>query len=161
MKQFIFSFFLILGSYTLYAQNNLPYKPDADAATELQQAIQQAGNENKHVLVVVGGNWCPWCRMLSAYYHDNDTIAQYLSKEYVVVKVNYSKENKNPEVMKQLEYPQRFGFPVLVVLDDKGKRIHTQNSAYLEQGKGYSTKEMLNFLKAWSKPALDPEQYNK
>ena len=42
-------------------------------------------------------------------------------------RINYSKENKNPETMALLEYPQRFGFPVLVVLDAAGKP-----SAYAE-----------------------------
>ena len=60
--------------------------------------------------------------------------------------VNYSKENKNLAEMKKLEFPQRFGFPVFVILDSNGKRIHTQNSSYLEEGDGYSKKKVIDFL---------------
>jgi len=63
--------------------------------------------------------------------------------------------------MAELGYPQRFGFPVFVVLDDKGVRLHTQNSEYLEEGKGYSTDKILEFFKNWSTRALDPKSYEK
>jgi len=61
--------------------------------------------------------------------------------------------------LKKLEYPQRFGFPVFVILDSNGKRIHTQNSAYLEEDKGYSRKKVLDFLNQWSPDALNPNLY--
>jgi hypothetical protein len=32
--------------------------------------------------------------------------------------------------------PQRFGFPVFVIIDGDGNVLHTQDSALLEQGKG-------------------------
>jgi len=57
----------------------------------------------------------------------------------------------------QLEYPQRFGYPVFIILNAKGDRIHTQNSGYLEQDKGYDPKKVVDFLKQWSPAALDPK----
>ena len=56
--------------------------------------------------------------------------------------------------MKLLENPARFGFPVFVILDEQGKRIHTQNSAYLEEGKGYSEKKVAEFLNIWTPKAV-------
>jgi hypothetical protein len=81
--------------------------------------------------------------------------------DYVYLMINYSKENKNMDVMKQLEYPNRFGFPVFVVLDGKGKRIHTQDSGLLENVtvKGYDTTKVVTFLKQWNVKALDPAVY--
>jgi hypothetical protein len=75
--------------------------------------------------------------------------------------VNYSKENKNPKAMQILDYPQRFGFPVLVILDGEGKRIHTQNTLYIEEGRSYNEKEILDFLRAWNREAIDPENYKQ
>ena len=82
-----------------------------------------------------------------------------MEENFVIYHVNYSKENKNEDVLTSLGYPQRFGFPVFVVLDSKGNRLHTQNSAYLEEGKAYSTKKVLEFFKQWSPAAIDPKQY--
>jgi hypothetical protein len=57
------------------------------------------------------------------------------------------------------KYPQRFGFPVILVLDGGGNLIHTQNTLYLEKDKSYDEKRMIDFLKHWSPAALDPKNY--
>ena len=84
-----------------------------------------------------------------------------MGKNYIPVLVNYSKENRNFALLKKLEYPQRFGFPVFVILDSGGNRIHTQSSGYLEDGDGYSKKKVLEFLSQWSPDALDPGNYKE
>lgn len=61
--------------------------------------------------------------------------------------------------MASLGFPQRFGFPVFVILDNKGNRIHTQNSAFLEKDDGYDRERVLRFFQNWSPGALDPENY--
>lgn len=135
------------------------YRADADAANDLKNAIAQAQLENKHVLVQVGGNWCPWCLKLDHFSETDADIKQSIQNNYVRILINYSKENKNLPIMKQLDFPQRFGFPVLVILDQNGNRIHTQSTGYLEQDKAYNKKEVISFLKLWSPDALNPEHY--
>lgn len=143
----------LLQGHTAKAQVQI-YNPNANAIQDVNQAVELAGKQGKHVLVQVGGNWCPWCVKLNRIFTSDSTIIKVLDANFVLVKVNYSKENKNEMVLEKLEYPQRFGFPVLVVLDDHGKRIHTQDSGLLESGDGYDTKKILNFLKNWTKAAI-------
>ena len=81
-----------------------------------------------------------------------------------MVHLNYSPENKNLVILKKLEFPQRFGFPVLVILDKKGRRLHTQDSGFLEATKNtesiyYDKQKVLAFLTKWSPSALKPENY--
>lgn len=64
------------------------------------------------------------------------------------------KKNDKDPIWKELGFPQRFGFPVFVILDENGNRIHTQNSAYLEEGKGHSPAKIAEFLKHWSSAAV-------
>ncbi|MBA3827428.1 MAG: thioredoxin family protein [Taibaiella sp.] len=135
------------------------YHPDADAAKEIKAAVAKAGAENKHVLLQVGGNWCIWCMRFNDLVTSDFAINHLLAVNYVVVHVNYSPENTNDKVLASLGYPQRFGFPVFVILDGKGNRIHTQNSGYLEEGQGHSKKKVAEFLKQWSPAALSPESY--
>jgi thioredoxin-related protein len=135
------------------------YDPKADAMGEIRTAMSIAKKEGKHVYIQIGGNWCPWCIKLHNFLKSDAQIDSILHADYVAVKVNYSKENKNLEVLKMLEYPQRFGFPVLVILDTNGKRIHTQDSGFLESGNGYDRKKILSFLKNWSPTALQPRNY--
>jgi len=158
----IFFLIMFLLSAMLYAQDKVQiYDTMADARHDLQQAIQQAGQENKHVLIQVGGNWCPWCVKLHGFFETETVIDSILKADYVRVKINFSKENKNPETMTLLEYPQRFGFPVLVILDAAGKRLHTQNTGYLEKDKGYDVEKVKGFLLDWNRAAVNPATYQK
>jgi hypothetical protein len=56
--------------------------------------------------------------------------------------------------MKRLDNPGRFGYPVFVVLDDKGKVIHIQDSSFLEEGQGYDKAKVIRFFKNWTPPAV-------
>lgn len=159
MKKFIGIFILIAISLNLSAQTSKVYDPNANAQEAIEKAVKQAKNEGKHIFLQIGGNWCPWCIKFHRFVDSNAEIKNFVDANYVVVKVNYSKENKNLEILKSLDYPQRFGFPVFVVLDENGHRIHTQNSAYLEEDGSYSPKKVLLFYKQWSPEALNPANY--
>ncbi len=153
---------LIALSIGLYAQEKIQiYDPEADAGHDLQQSIQLAGQENKHVLVQVGGNWCPWCVKLHGFFGSETVIDSIIKADYITVRINYSKENKNPDVMALLGYPQRFGFPVLVILDGQGNRLHTQDTGYLELDKGYDPEKVKRFLLGWNRASIDPVTYRK
>jgi len=136
------------------------YHTDADVSKVFTEAIKQAQKEGKQVLLQIGGNWCKWCIRFDRFCSQNTTIDSLLKSNYVILHVNYNKEDKNPEFLARLDYPQRFGFPVFVIVDGTGRRIHTQNSWYLEDGKdSYDTKKVISFLEDWSVQALDPDQY--
>jgi thioredoxin-related protein len=137
------------------------YNPTADARAEIAFAVAKAAKENKNVFLQIGGNWCIWCIRFNNLVSQDPDLDKYLCDNFVIVHVNYSKENMNEKLLADLGYPQRFGFPVFVVLDNKGNRLHTQNSEYLEEGKGHSKDKVMEFLKDWSPAALDPKTYEK
>ncbi len=134
------------------------YNPKADARAEIAEALKRAQASNKHVLLQIGGNWCSWCFKLEKLYETNADVGAALESYYELVHVNYSPENKNLELMSELGKPQRFGFPVLVVLDQQGNRLHTQDSAFLERDEGHDPEKVMRFLKAWSVEALAPSK---
>ncbi|MGQ1911438.1 thioredoxin family protein [Marinifilum sp. RC60d5] len=135
------------------------YNPGADAKKDIENAVKKAKKGGKHVLIQVGGNWCPWCIKMHKFLETDPDVNQLLKKNYVFLEVNYSKENKNKEVLKSLGYPQRFGFPVMVVLNSKGERLHTQNTGNLEKDKAYDSRKVKSFLYNWRPDALNPEYY--
>lgn len=126
-----------------------PYKVEADAAAELEHIRSQAMKEQKHILVFVGGNWCVWCRRLDAFLH-NDEDLEALLEDYKVIHINYSRQNKNEKVLSALNDPQQHGFPVMVILDEKGRYIRTQSTEVLESGNGYDKEKVSTFLKEWT-----------
>jgi thioredoxin-related protein len=164
MKTTILTLLFLSFTLFLFSQEKAqPYNPDADAKADLKKAIGQAKKENKHVLVQVGGNWCPWCLRFHAMAKGAPVIDSLIKADYVYMLLNYSKENKNWDLMEQLQYPNRFGFPVFVVLDGDGKELHIQDSGFLEncKEKGYDTTKVVTFLRTWNVKALDPKSYPK
>jgi thioredoxin-related protein len=137
------------------------YNPDLDGMVQIDEALEAASTSGKHVFVQVGGNWCPWCILFDKYVKEDQELKDFVDKNYVVVHLNMSPENKNEESLARLGYPQRFGYPVFVVLDAKGKRVHTQNSGILEEGKGYNRKHVMGFFRNWTVVAVDPATYKK
>lgn len=162
MKNLFIIILLGLGLQTLSAQEKFNlYNPEADAKADISNATSKAKSENKHVFIQIGGNWCGWCKLFNDLTTTDEELKTYITENYEVVHLNYSKENQNLDVLEQLEFPQRFGFPVFVILDGNGKRIHTQSSGYLEEGKGHSKKLVLEFLQSWSSKAVDAASYKK
>ena len=160
----IISFLILIGINValLSAQDKKElYDPSVDGIKQLNEVVAKAGTENKHVLVQVGGNWCPWCVRFNKFCTETPVVDSLLKSDFIVIHLNYSKENKNLSSLERLGYPQRFGFPVLVVLNGKGERLHTQDSGYLEKDKGYDTTKVVTFLKNWTPDAVDPENYKQ
>jgi thioredoxin-related protein len=151
--------FLILSVNVIWAQKVEIYNPNADAQKEVAEAVQKASVEGKHVFLQIGGNWCPWCIKFHRFVDNDSEIKTFVEGNFEVVKVNYDQKNKNEKLLASLGFPQRFGFPVFVILDGKGNRIHTQNSAFLEKDDSYDRERVLRFFKNWSPGALNPENY--
>lgn len=154
-------FLFVTTSLFAQKQEAKIYDPAADAAADLRKAIATAGAEHKHVFLQVGGNWCPWCIKFDKLIAADARIDSILKADYIFLRINYSKENMNLPVLAQLGYPQRFGFPVFVILDQKGNRLHTQDSGLLEKGDHHDPALVLSVLRNWSPKALDPGKYKK
>jgi thioredoxin-related protein len=157
----VLAVFLHLPSFAQQAKTKPLYDTLADAKTDIKKAVALAAKEHKNVMLQVGGNWCIWCTRFHNTVAGNDTLSQLMNDNYVVVHVNYEKKLEGKPIWKDLGYPQRFGFPVFVILDEKGNRIHTQNSAYLEEGKGHSPEKIAEFLKQWSPAAVQGKTLQK
>lgn len=135
------------------------YDPGADAAADLAAIQQQAAAAKKHILVQVGGNWCIWCKRFYKFTEEDSTLKSLQKRNFIVYHLNYSKENKNLPILQKLGYPQRFGFPVIVILDAKGNRLHTQDTGLLESADSYDEKKIAMLLKQWGPDALNPAYY--
>lgn len=153
---------MIFGLNTAFSQLVKPYHPEADAEKEIKNIVEKAKTEGKYVLIQAGGNWCSWCLEFNRLTIENQQIDSALNKNFIFYHLNYSKENLNLPIFKKYGYPQRFGFPVFIVLNEEGNNIHVQNSEYLEDGKkSYDVKKVLEFFKNWSPAAFDPKNYVK
>lgn len=159
----MFLLFSIQGS--AQQSQKQPYNDAQDFRSELQAALTDSGRDNKHVLVQFGGNWCPWCIRFHALAAGDRTIDSLMRAQFIYLLANVPKEKdkRDYDLFRQYGYPNRFGFPVFVILDSAGNRLNTQDSDAFEHPdpgvKGYDTAKVVRFLKMWSPTALDPATY--
>lgn len=124
-----------------------PYNAEENAEAKIAELVKQAKAENKNIILQAGGNWCIWCLRFNQFVHTTPELNQIVDENYLYYHLNYSPENKNEKVFAKYDNPgAKFGYPVFIVLDQNGKMIHTQDSAVLEEGKGYSIEKVKDFL---------------
>jgi thioredoxin-related protein len=156
MKRILSIVLIALAAVTADAQSNLKkvYDETADPMKQISKAVQDAGKDGRFVICQVGGNWCRWCLMFAEFITTDEEIKTLIDKNFEYIHVNYDpRKPKDETALKMLERlgnPERFGFPVLVVLDSKGKVIHTQDSSFLEEGNGYDKAKVIRFFTNWT-----------
>lgn len=160
MKTLLASLFQLVVFLSLSAQDTKLYNPSADATRDIEASIKKARDENKYVLIQGGGNWCSWCIEFARFAKSDPQIDSVISSSFIWYHLNWSKENENKKTFAKYGYAQRFGFPVFIILDGNGNRIHTQNSEYFENGKkSYDRSKVQSFLEMWAPRALNPKMY--
>ena len=125
------------------------FDPKRDAAKDIADAVKNAQKSNKRIILDVGGDWCSWCHKLDKFFEDNEDIKEFLGNHFIVVKINYSKENKNEAVLSK--YPQIPGYPHLFVLESNGTFLYSQDTGALESGDRHGRDKVFAFLKKWAK----------
>ena len=177
MKNLLVVLLTVLFPLSVNAQTALKnvYNEETNPIEQIDQAIVKAKSEGKFVICQVGGNWCPWCLRFADFITNDTTISKVISENFEYIHVNYNprrstsgrsypegleksqgteKLEQGKNLMKRLNNAGRFGFPVLVVLDEEGKVIHIQDSGLLEEGDGYNQKKVLGFFKNWTPKAV-------
>lgn len=151
---------IFIASLGVNAQEAKLYNPQADAAADIAAAVKKAKAEHKFVLIQGGGNWCKWCVEFARFAKADPKIDSVINSAFIWYHLNYSRENENKAMYSKLGYPQRFGYPVFIILDGNGNRLHTQNSEYLEDGKNsYDQQKVQSFLEMWSPRVLNPHMW--
>lgn len=131
------------------------YDAGRDGKAQIAAAQTLAKGSNKRVLVMFGGNWCKWCRALDATFASHNAVKAMLERSFVLVHVD---SDSNGALNDAWGNPFALGFPVLVVLDADGRRLHVQETGALERSAtkggqatlGHDPDRVLTFLKQWS-----------
>ena len=148
------------------AQENLKkvYDETIDPLVQLDNAIASASQSRQYVLCQLGGNWCKWCLRLAQFVSQDEEISKLIKDNYKFIHVNYNprirnrnsaEQAKTDKLLNRLGNPGRFGYPVLIVLDGKGRVLHIQDSSFLEEGDSYSRNKVLRFLRNWTPSAVN------
>ena len=124
------------------------FDPARDPFKDLKEVVVDAQKTNKRILLDVGGEWCIWCHRLDGFLEAHPDLKNFMHDNFVVLKVNWSPENKNEKFLSQ--YPKVAGFPHIYILEKDGKLLFSKNTGELEKEKSYDAEKIMNFLKEWA-----------
>jgi thiol:disulfide interchange protein len=125
------------------------YDPKRDPEKDIKEAVAEATRTHKRILLEVGGEWCSWCHIMDRYFEQNPKLLEYREKNFVTVRINFSRENENKKLLSR--YPTIPGYPHIFVLETNGKLVHSQDTSQLESGRSYDLEKFFAFLKRWAR----------
>jgi thiol-disulfide isomerase/thioredoxin len=138
-------------SGAVQARRDPIYQVDGKGMARVEQALVKAKQDNKRVLLKIGGNWCGWCYKLHDVFHKNSTIKPLVSDEYELVMID-SRADKAVLEKWKIKAPS---FPYLAVLDAAGQKLTEQRTGPLEKGSQHDPDLVQAFLEKWKAPPLD------
>jgi thiol:disulfide interchange protein len=124
------------------------FVPSRDAYADIQAAVAEAQRTGKRVIVDIGGDWCVYCHQMDQFFTTHSDLAQLRDRNFIVVAVFYSSENKNQKALSH--YPKVEGIPHIFVLEKDGSVLHSQHVLDLRVGNDYDPGKMKDFLTRWS-----------
>lgn len=84
-----FSLFILLSSYQLsFAQEEMN-KPEPVA---LEDALKQASDSGKKILVDVYAEWCPYCQRMHGDVYTDKKVLDAIAEYYIWVRINVESE---------------------------------------------------------------------
>ncbi len=137
----LFILLACLGS-SARAADTMPYDEAANARADIAAALKQAKQQKKHVLLVFGANWCKDCRELARKMGEG-SLAQHVSRQYVVTKVDIGNWDRNQDVAADYGNPSKKGIPAVAVLDAKGKLRHATSAGELASARDMGDAELM------------------
>ena len=122
------------------------YDPTLDGQKQFDDAVAAAAAGHKRVLVMLGGNWCKWCRALDEAIASDVDVKAALASDWVFLHTDIG---TNKKLDARLGRPSKHGFPVLVVVDVDGAVVAIAPNGALERGNNtlaHDPKKLLAFL---------------
>ena len=126
-----------------------PYDEKADANAQVAAAMARAKASRKLLLIDLGGNWCPDCRLLAALMHLPE-VASFVDAHYVVVTVDVGRENKNLQIPARWGVDKLAGVPSLLIIDRHGHLVDAGHIAALSDARHMSPQGLADWLAQWT-----------
>lgn len=137
---------IIFFSFALAAiADELPYNETANASVDVQQALSSAVTQKKNVLVILGANWCGDSLALDTALKSTNNAAL-ISSEFLVVKVDVGKFDKNLAINNQYGNPIKGGIPAVVILSPTNQILYSSHAGELSSAKKMSENEIYEFF---------------
>ena len=135
----------------VFAGADQVYDERADGRKDIRAAVATASGSSKprkNIALVFGANWCFDCRMLDQQMHQGE-LSQLIDNNYVVVKIDVGRMDKNIDVASKYDVPIKNGIPAVAILDARGKLLFAQNQGQFADARHMSYESIRAFFEKW------------
>lgn len=122
-----------------------PYDESANAQQDVQRAFDAAAKTKRPVLVIFGANWCGDCKALDLALK-SPANAALMDKEFVVVKVDVGKFDRNLDVVERIGVTIKKGIPAAAVLSPQQKLLYATQGGELADARKMSDTGVHDFF---------------
>lgn len=126
-----------------------PYDESADAKAQVAKAQALAKREHKLLLIDLGGNWCPDCRILAALMRRPE-LAAFVQAHYVVVAVDVGHEDKNLDIPGRWGVEALKGVPSLLIVNRHGALVNKGDITALHDARNMTPQAIADYLAKWT-----------
>lgn len=115
------------------------YNPQENAQKTIDNHLKNL-DEEKHLLMVFGANWCENCSHLGQLMNTKEGKA-FFDAQYDIVHVDIGRWNNNMDIDAFYGYPSDNGIPGIAILNNEGELLHREKA--MAFAKHYRNKENL------------------
>lgn len=128
-----------------------PYDETANADGAVARAKAEALAGHKLLMIDLGGNWCPDCRILAATMALPE-LKGFMDAHYVVVSVDVGRFNNNLQIPAHYGITKRLeGVPSLLVVDPRSDRLlDAGHTAALADARSLGPQALADWLAHWT-----------
>ena len=123
-----------------------PYNEAADARKDITQALSQAAQSGKSVIVVFGANWCGDCKVLDLAMKQGAS-APLVAREFQIVKVDVGRFDRNVAIAESYGIPLKNGIPAIVILSPANKILYVTRAGELADAGNMGENGIYDFLR--------------
>jgi thiol-disulfide isomerase/thioredoxin len=127
----------------------LPYDESANADADVAAGLAKAKATHRLLLIDLGGNWCPDCRLLAGLMRQPE-LARFVAEHYVVVTVDVGRMNRNLQIPARFGIAKVEGVPSLLVVDRRGKLLDQGHVFALSDARHMSPQALADWLAQWT-----------
>ncbi len=127
----------------------LPYDETADADRQVAAARVQAKAQGKRLLIDLGGNWCPDCRVLAGVM-ELPEVKAFLRRHYVIVAVDIGRMDKNAQIPRHYGVTGLRGVPAVLIVDPKTDTLlNSGHLSALSDARHMTPQALADWLAQW------------
>jgi thiol-disulfide isomerase/thioredoxin len=129
----------------------LPYDEAANGMADVAKGRALARHQHKRLLIDLGGNWCPDCRVLAGTMALPD-LKRFIDRHFVVVKVDIGRYDKNGDVALHYGITKRLdGVPAVLVVDPVHDTLVNRDRYFaLTDARHMTPQALADWLAQWS-----------